>query len=178
MIEIKVAGISQLNALKLERIFSLLRDAYAITEREIWGENYLRMPFETFSSLVEKGEFLYAELDGTIVGSIHHYRVNENTFAFGSLSADFSKKGLGIGRKLIVAAETSAKQQGATKMTLEILRPSGFEIPFKNVLREWYMRQGYTFVSTASFLERKSDQTDKAKLLKVPAVFDCYEKLL
>ena len=178
MIEIKIADLSSLSLQQLERIYTLLRDAYAITEREIWGENYSRMSFDQFRFHVKKREFLYAEFDGVIVGSIHHYRVNENTFSFGSLSADFSKKGNGIGRKLIAAAESSAKQQGATKMTLEILRPRDYELPFKTVLREWYLSQNYFFVATSSFLELKRDQIAKAKLLKVPVVFDCYEKLL
>ena len=178
MVYTKQAQISELSHDDLKRMHGLLLHAYAVTEIEIWGENYVRMSLEEFTSLVEKGEIILAEIDGEIVGSINVYPLRKDTFVFGLLSADFSKKGLGIGRALIAAAEKHAKDKGAKTMALEILKPRDFEVPVKNVLRDWYERLGYVFTEAMLFEERKPDKVEKAKLLKVPSVFDCYEKPL
>jgi hypothetical protein len=63
-------------------------------------------------------------------------------------------------------------------MSIEILRPAAFELPFKTVLADWYSRLGYRKVATMTFLELRSEKVEKAKMLKVPAVFDVYEKSL
>jgi len=178
MLKTKRADLSKLRDDDVRRLYDLMLHAYAVTEIEIWGENYSRMSESEFQSIIERGELILAELDGEIVGSIHVYPLTENTYAFGLLSADFDKKGLGIGRALISAAESEAKEMGAEKMSLEILRPRDFDVPLKTVLRDWYIRLGYAFTETLLFEERKPDKAEKAKRLKVPTVFDCYEKAL
>lgn len=178
VVHTKPARKEELSDKDIKRLHGLLLYAYEVTEIEIWGENYVRMSLEEFTSLVEQGEIILAQIDNEIVGSIHVYPLSEDTFAFGLLSADFNKKGLGIGRALIASAEEHARSKGAQKMALEILKPRDFEVPVKNVLRDWYERLGYIFVEAMLFEERKPDKVDKAKLLKVPSVFDCYEKLL
>ena len=117
MLKTKLADPSKLNPEDVLRLYKLMLHAYAVTEVEIWGENYSRMSENEFKSIIERGELILAELDGEVVGSIHVYPLTENTFAFGLLSADFDKKGLGIGRALISAAESHAKEMGAAKMS-------------------------------------------------------------
>lgn len=177
-IHIETANPALLSTQEISRIYQLVIDAYAATEAEIWGENYVRMPFDEYRELLNKGEVLIARVEEKIVGTIWVHPMNETHYGFGLLAADFTYRGFGIGRELIMAAEEVARSSGARRMVLEILRPRDFEVPFKTILAEWYTRLGYRFVKTMTFLELRSEKVEKAKLLKVPAAFDVYKKSL
>lgn len=162
----------------LKKQHALLIHAYAHTEKEIWGENYVRICWDEYRELIEKEQVFTAKLNEEVVGTILLCNHGDRVFSFGLLAVDFSKKGLGIGRKLIEKVEEWAAFLGGEKMTLEILRPTN-EIPsFKQHLAQWYERLGYTFCDTLPFLQLKPDKAAKAELLITPAVFDCYEKRL
>ena len=178
MITIELANNDLLSAAELNRMHSLLIHAYAITEKEIWGDNYSRLSLKEFKVLIAANEVYLARLENEIVGSIHVYRLDDESFSFGLLSADFNRKGLGIGRKLIEMAEKHAVSKSATFMKIEILRPSNVDLPQKIQLDEWYRRQGYIFLNSMSFVERKPDKAEKALALITPSQFDCYEKAL
>lgn len=178
MIEVAFADIDTLSDDEVSSAFEIMRHAYRVTEVEIWGDTYSRIGLETFISFIERGEIIIARIDGEIVGSIYTYRLHENAFSFGLLSADFDKKGLGIGRILIVAAEDHALENGAEYMEIEILRAKDFDIPSKVMLHEWYLRQGYVFLESVDFVARKPQESAKAVRLLVPSVFDCYRKVL
>lgn len=162
----------------LNRQYNLLIHAYEVTEREIWGENYVRIHLDEYKELIEKECVFTARLEDEVVGTILLSNQGNQTFSFGLLAGDFSKKGMGIGRKLIVAAEMEAIRLGANKMILEILKPKNQFVPVKQQLADWYERLGYKHFKTASFIELKPDKMEKAKLLITPSVFDCYEKKL
>ena len=162
----------------IQRQHEILITAYAQTEEEIWGENYVRISEEEYKDLIEQQHVFTALLNDEVVGTILLSQHSDTTFSFGLLAVDFAKKGLGIGRKLVGHAEQVAFNLGATEMTLEILRPKNKSVPFKQQLAEWYQRQGYVFTHSADFLELKPTKTEKAKQLITPAVFDCYSKEL
>lgn len=178
MITIELASRSQMTQADIDRAYSLLIIAYAETEKEIWGKNYSRLSLDEFIKLIDANEFYIARLNDEIVGSIHTSRLDSESFGFGLLSADFAQKGLGIGRKLIETAENHAKRKGAKFMKIEILRPSNRELPQKKKLDKWYRRQGYVFLKSMSFVDRKPDKAEKALRLITPTQFDCYEKVL
>lgn len=156
-------------------LFEIMRDAYARTEIEIWGENYLRMPQTEYEGLIDKGQIFGALLNDKIVGSIHARKLDSesSTFSLLAVHADFG--GHGIGKKLIEAAEETAKSEGTKFMKIEILRPRDFTLPQKDRLRAWYEGMGYNFTHDQNFQDRRPD---RAKDLKVPSVFDCYRKVL
>jgi GNAT superfamily N-acetyltransferase len=158
--------------------YNLLIHAYKVTEKDIWGENYVRIEVEEYKELIEKEIVFTAKLDDEIVGTILLSNHGNQTFSFGLLAADFSKKGMGIGRKLIEAVENEAIRQGANKMVLEILKPENQFVAVKQQLAAWYERLGYSHLKTVSFIDLKPDKSEKAKLLITPSVFDCYEKKL
>lgn len=158
--------------------YNILIHAYKVTEREIWGENYVRIEVDEYKELIENEIVFTAKLDSEVVGTILLLNHGNQTFSFGLLAADFSKKGMGIGRKLIEAAENEAIRQGANKMILEILKPENQFVAVKQQLADWYERLGYKHFKTASFIDLKPDKGEKAKLLITPSVFDCYEKKL
>lgn len=178
MINIQQATKETLSNTDTNRLYEILIHAYAETEQSVWGENYVRIQKDEFIALIAKGEIFYAQLNDSVVGSIYVYRKNESTFSFGLLSADFSLKGIGIGKALVDYAEAHAIEQGATYMDLEILRPIDEEVPFKEVLKQWYTKLGYVYTLSGTFVELKPDKASKAKGLIQPCTFDCYQKVL
>ncbi len=178
MLSVERTNVSISSQSNFQRQYDLLIHAYAQTEKEIWGENYVRISEEEYKELIEREYVFTAHLNGEVVGTILLSKQNETTFSFGLLAVDFSKKGLGIGRKLVSHAEQTALKLGAKEMTLEILKPKNQHVPFKQQLAEWYERQGYEYAYSADFLELKPTKIEKAKQLIAPAVFDCYRKEL
>ena len=156
-------------------LFEIMRDAYARTEVEIWGENYIRMPQSEYETLIDEGKISAALMDGKIVGSVYVRMVDEETASFGLLAThrDFGNRG--IGRALIESVEKNARISGAKHMIIDILRPRDFNVPIKDRLRTWYEGMGYEFTHHQDFQDRRPD---RAPYLKVPAVFDCYRKVL
>jgi len=177
-LEVILGNVEQLSSKEIKHLFDIMIYGYAVTEEEVWGPNYTRMPFEEFLGVIGKGQLYVARLNKEVVGSIQVKPLSENTFVFGLLSADFNQKGNGIGRALIEQAEDHARKAGAKHMQLEILRPLGIDVPFKSVLKDWYEGMGYILESTMTFLERKPNRTEKAKTMVNPSVFDCYIKML
>lgn len=161
-----------------KQLFDIMVKAYALTEVEIWGPNYIRMPFEEFETLIEQEGIFAAMVDGQFVGSVNVYPLNDSTYSFGLLSVDSAHEGKGIGRKLIAAAEAQALKNGAEWMEIEVLRLRDKVLPFKEVLGQWYRKMGYDWTATLDFLDKKPDKVEKAKNFLQPSVFDCYRKLL
>ncbi|MGB1102221.1 MAG: GNAT family N-acetyltransferase [Crocinitomicaceae bacterium] len=156
-------------------LHEILRYAYEATEVEVWGEHYVRIDFDGYNQLIEKGEIIAAWLADEPVGSIHTYQRKPDTWSFSLLSADFKKKGNGIGQALIDAAEARAKSNGASFMQLEILRPRDMEVPFKIRLDNWYRKLGYEFTHAEDF---SKVMPVKARNLVNPCNFDYYRKKL
>lgn len=154
-------------------MFEIMRDAYARTEIEIWGENYLRMPRSEYEGLIDEGKIIAAVLDNKIVGSIYSRKIDSETSTFGLLAVHRNFGGRGVGSKLIEAVENRAQNEGTKFMNIEILRPRDFKVPIKDRLRTWYEGMGYAFTHDQNFQDRRPI---RAKDLKVPSVFDCYQK--
>lgn len=178
MIEFIPSNSTSLSSEDIQRLYDLMIHAYAVTELNIWGENYIRCPLDEYQELLDKGEIIIAKLDGKIVGSIHTYPLSPDRYAFGMLNADFDLGGQGIGSGLIRAAEDEARKNGASIMQLEILRTKEGILPEKEMLRKWYTKLGYEFQSTEEFLGVKPDKQEKAKKLIAPSCFDVYIKRL
>lgn len=168
----------KLNSSIISEAYTILIHAYAETEVEVWGENYSRISREEFEELIAKGEVYFSYIDEKVVGCIHYKLLDEKTFSFGLLAVDFTQKGKRIGQNLIEHVEQLSRERGGEKMILEILKPEEGEVEFKNFLHNWYTRLGYVYESTIPFLALKQEKVEKAKLLKVPSVFDCYSKKL
>ncbi len=172
MIVVKAAD-SSLTDSEFERLYEIMRIAYALTEIEVWGENYIRITKDDYQELIDKGEILAAFIDNEVVGGVHFYKKSDQIYSFSLLSANFSKSGLGIGRALINQVEDFAKENNAEKIQIEILRPKGIEVPFKIRIANWYKRMGYVYSHSQNFAEIKPI---KAKNLVNPSDFDYYTK--
>lgn len=177
-ISIQRTRLNSISKSDLERQYELLIHAYAQTEKEIWGENYVRISFDEYRQSIEQEIVFTARFNDEVVGTLLLSSAGKGVFSFGLLAVDFSKKGFGIGRKLIESAEQKAVKCGGEVMTLEILKPKNECVDFKEQLAQWYQRQGYKFTFSKSFIELKPTKIEKSKQLITEAVFDCYEKKL
>jgi GNAT superfamily N-acetyltransferase len=156
-------------------LFEVMRDAFARTQAEMWGENYLRMPQSEFENLIDEGIIFGALVDGKIVGCVYMRRVDDDTTTFGLLATHRAFEGKGIGRTLIEFIEHIARNSGAKYMTMDILRPRDFRSPSKDRLRSWYEGMGYAFTHSHNYAEIRPE---RAKELITPSVFDFYRKEL
>ena len=178
MITIEHANINYLTKQEIEQIHQLMVQAYAATETEIWGNNYVRIELDAFIDLLKNSCIQLARLHGEIVGSIATTQIDKESYGFGLLNVHASKSGKGIGKMLIEASESFALKKGAKYMKIEILRPSNLEVPQKVMLAKWYASLGYKFVKSMRFEDLKVSQAEKALKLIAPAHFDCYIKSL
>lgn len=178
MLKVERASRQSLREKEIMVLYKIMIEAYSRTEKEIWGENYVRIPYDEFVALMDVGEIYYAQWDNQLVGSIHVFRQTSDQYSFGILSAEVTLKNRGIGRALIDCAEEVARENHSKTMQIEILRPEHFVLAEKEKLKSWYQRLGYELVSTQSFVDLKPDKAEKAKRLIVPTVFDVYRKQL
>lgn len=157
------------------QLFEIMRIAYATTEIEVWGEDYIRMSQSEYEQLIDEGNVLVAYWAKDICGCVSFSRKSENAFRFSLLGTrqGFTKRG--IGKALVEATEQIARDSGAKFMELEILRPVDSEPLPKELLRKWYIRMGYSYTSSQDFAEV---YTEKAKNLITPSNFDYYRKAL
>lgn len=175
-VKVQQASKENLTSDEINRLFEIMIHAYAETESEIWGENYMRLSYDEFIEIIEKKQLFVAYLENLVVGSIRVYPLSGMKYAFGLLSADFAQSGKGIGKSLIQTIENYAKVQGATIMELEILRPAEFNSPFKDRLANWYTGMGYKFIETVNFDIVEPNRIEKEATMVNRSVFDLYEK--
>jgi len=160
---------------EFHKLYDIVIAAYANTELEVWGPNYVRVSKEDYRQCIEDNEILYAMLDGEVVGGVRCFELRPQVWTFTLLGADFSHKGKGIGKALIDAVEARAIQFKAKSIHIEVLRAEKIDVASKKILAEWYARLGYQFVKTIDVFEVYDDPVKWSKLVN-PSVFDCYLK--
>lgn len=165
----------RLNEEQFERLYDIVINAYATTEKAIWGENYVRVDRPTFGKHIDDDEILVALIKGKIVGGIRYFHLHDNTWSFSLLGADFNEKGKGIGRALIEEVERIVRSKGGEKIHIEVLRAKNVEVESKKILDDWYKRLGYDLVKVVDVFEVYDDAEKWSKLVN-PSEFDCYLK--
>lgn len=176
MIRIETASFEQHSQTELSQLYNIVIKGYELTEKEIWGENYVRIFRPEYDALVRKGEVLLAKYNGNIAGGIHYYAISPTTYTFSLLASDFSLGGKGIGTALIKAVEDLAVQAGATHLKMEVLRVKGLDTDFKVRLHHFYESLGYHFTHAEDCICKIP--LEKYKKLKAPSNFDFYSKAL
>jgi GNAT superfamily N-acetyltransferase len=94
-------------------------------------------------SLMKKGQFLLAEDDSKLVGSIYMEIRGERGY-FGMLSIEPSRQGTGIGHKLANAVEKEFRDAGCKMSDLKIVN-------VRTELHILYRRWGYVDTGTAVY---------------------------
>jgi GNAT superfamily N-acetyltransferase len=155
-------------------LYDIIIKGYELTEEEVWGKNYVRIYRPAYDQLVQKAEILLVRYANQIVGGIHHYKVNEDTYTFSLLATDFSAAGKGIGSSLIKHVEKIAKQEAVQKIQIEILRVRGLNTESKLRLDAFYKRLGYAYTHSEDCICKIP--IEKYKKLKAESDFDFYVK--
>lgn len=175
MIKIKASSKENIPLPDRKKAYDIVITAYALTEIEVWGPNYVRISFEDYNELFERGEILIAYWNNQVAGAIHYYERKKGLYAFSLLGADFDLSGNNIGRNLVEQVEEIALKNEATAIQLEILRPRAMEVPFKVRIGAWYERMGYKYTHSEDFL---NVHPIKGQNLVTPCDFDYYWKEL
>lgn len=120
-------------------IVRIVNAAYSV-EDFVEGE---RTTPSAIAEMMEKGEFLVAEVSGEIRGSVY-VEVRGARGYLGMLAVDPRKQGNGIGRNLVEAAEQHCRERGCEWMDIVVLslRP---ELP------PYYRKLGYEEVRREPF---------------------------
>lgn len=161
---------------EIKSLHQIMVKGYEITEEEIWGKNYVRLFLPEFKALIDIGNIYVAYFNNDIVGCIHLYKKDKDSFGFGLLSVHTKYWGKGIGQALINKVEIIAKQAGAKTMKIEILRVKNIDVPHKVVLANFYKKLGYKYTHSEDCACLIPEW--KYKLLVKPSNFDFYTKKL
>ena len=127
----------------MTRIAELVNRVYAEAEKGLWRDGADRTDAPDIAAMVHAGELAVARLDGRLVGAVRIRRLDPGLAEFGMLVASPVHRGIGIGRALVAFAEDWARQQGLSRMQLEVLAPRTWTHPVKEFLRDWYTHIGY-----------------------------------
>ena len=103
-----------------------------------------RTSIDEVRELMRSGEFLVLEDAEGLAGCVY-LSVNQDSSAyFGMLSIDPSRQGKGLGRTLISAVESRARDQGSRRMDIHIVN-------LREELPPFYRRLGYVEHGTLPF---------------------------
>jgi GNAT superfamily N-acetyltransferase len=157
------------------QLVDLINRVYAEAEKGLWRDGAARTDAGEVIDIICAGQLAVARLGGHLVGAVRIQRLDGGIGEFGMLVASPEYRGIGIGRELVAFAEDWARQQGLSRMQLELLVPQMWTHPVKEFLNGWYTRIGYRKVRTG----RLSDAYPELEpQLATPSDFAIYHKQL
>ncbi len=118
----------------------LINAAFVVEQFVFEGE---RINAEETRSFMETGKFLIAEVEGAFAGCVY-LEIRDGRGYLGLLSVDPARQGMGLGRKLVAAAEDYFRAGGCCAVDLRVISQRTPLLPF-------YRRLGYTEIGTAPF---------------------------
>lgn len=102
-----------------------------------------RIDLEEVRSLLNTGEFLVSESDGTITGCVYVEIKGDRSY-LGLLAVDPRAQKSGLGSSLMSAAENHCRRAGSRFMDIQIVN-------LRKELPDFYHRRGYVETGTAPF---------------------------
>src|SRR5262245_19988022 len=100
-----------------EQIAALVNAAFRVERFFIEGD---RTNPAQVSTLLETGDFLLAEADGSLIACVYVELRGESGY-FGLLAVDPTRQGQGLGGRLVAAAEEHCRAAGCRVMELQIV---------------------------------------------------------
>ncbi len=153
----------------------LVNRVYKEAEAGIWKENAERINVQAMIKILQNQALLIAQMGIKLVGCVNVNLFNEDLAGFGMLVTDPEYRNLGIGKKLIQAAEAWAVSKGRAIMRLEVLVPRNWVDSSKEFLKVWYTKMGYILQSTEDFGRL---YPEKSADLATTCDFAIYHKML
>ena len=129
----------------LHHLCTLINQAYFESEADFWNKSMERTNVKQIQQIFQNKAMLIAMLDDHVVGCVNVNRLSKNVAEFNMLSTAQAYRGLGVGKKLVGAAENWAIEQGCHYMQLRVLSPRGQKHAHKDFLKDWYQKLGYIF---------------------------------
>jgi len=123
-----------------DNIVQLINTAFRVESFFVDGD---RTDCDKVSAMLKSGKFFLIEAGAKFVGCIY-VELRGASGYFGLLSVDPSCRGLGIGRKLVVAAENYFRESGCRTSDMLMVSVREELLPF-------YQTLGYEFSGTAPF---------------------------
>lgn len=142
-------------------ITSLINRAFEVEKFFINGD---RIDEAGVKELFVKGSFLAINVEKLLAGVVYVEPRGARAY-LGLLSVEPARHGMGLGRRLVEAAEAFARGRGCDAMDLNIVN-------VREELPPLYRKLGYSETGTAPF---HADATEKVKL---PCHFICMSKAL
>jgi FMN-dependent NADH-azoreductase len=142
-----------LNADVIEEVCTFINKSYDEAEKGMWKKSDFRTNIKEVENLLKDKSFLLAEFNNKIVGCIRVDFKDQSISEFGMLVTHPNYRRLGIGSKLINAAEEEAVKMGRSFMSLKLLAPINSKLDHKEFLKSWYGKLGYVKDSTEAFNE-------------------------
>ena len=165
----------------VQHITDLVNRAYTVAEGGIWAEGWSRTNSAQMSQFIAAEEIIVArDPEGKIIGCVQLLYltsdgVSEKVAELRMLAVEAKQRGTGLGRELVKWVEQEGKRNGASVMQLELLSPTGWVLPIKKILREWYTRMGYAVVRMGVFGE---EFPEAVYLMTTECDFVVYQKRL
>jgi GNAT superfamily N-acetyltransferase len=163
------------DAALVARLTDMINAVYASAERGLWRDGVTRTTAPEVAGLVAAGEIAVAARRGELAGSVRLRDVAADASELGMLTAAPAHRGTGVGRALVAFAEDTSRARGRRAIRLELLLPSTWRHPSKDLLEAWYRRRGYRLVRTGSV---EAAHPHLAPLLATPCEVAVYEKQL
>jgi len=132
-------------------VYGVIRRAYGeVLEKYGVGYTATRQNMDEVKARTDKGDCFVALYDGEIAGVIVLYRREESSRwrnwyaepgvgACGLFAVDPPLQGKGVGKALLQAAETRARELGMKEMALDTAEPVPYAVPY-------YQSRGFRFV--------------------------------
>lgn len=152
------------------RIVAIVNEAYHWSEAEQWTDEKTRTDMAEIGLLLANQKMLLAYVEDILAGVVKIEKVTTGIGGFGMLATDPDGLRKGVGRALVVEAETWAREMGLVEMEIEIVRT---EPPndHKRLLHEWYSRLGYIEQETFPVAERIPEIAPLQRLTCVSTVY-------
>jgi predicted N-acetyltransferase YhbS len=144
-----------------DAILHLVNTAFQV---ERLFKNQDRLTAEDLASYFTSGLFLVSEDAGQIAGCIY-VKCNEERAYFGLLSVDPSRQKVGLGGRLVAAAEEFARESGARFMDITVIN-------LRTELPGIYAKLGYQVMGTEPY------PPERHHVLTQPVHFICMSKEL
>lgn len=162
----------------VSRLNDIINEAYDKAEVGIFIDSHTRTNVAGVRELITSRQLVVAATcpieqitSEHVRGCVRVAMLTETLGNLGTLCALSSRSG--VGYKLVAFAETYCRDRGATKMQIELVVPTTFELPLKKWIQAWYERMGYKFIRDEDFTKAVPSI---ASHVITPTVFRIFQK--